>query len=193
MRRRQRRLALLRDLLAWVVGLLWIVPFLGILMSALRPQSELLHGWWSLSPFTVSFENFIETWNHPTAPMSRGIRNSLLVVIPSTALPLLIGSLAAYGFLRSRVRAGRPLFLLIILLMSIPQQMVAVPLFRFLASLKLINNYLGVILIHTAWALPWTVMFLRNYFATLPRELEEAAILDGAGRWQIFRRVILPL
>ncbi|MER3467575.1 MAG: ABC transporter permease [Thermoflexus sp.] len=191
MGRRGRRLGL--NLVAWGAGLIWIIPFVGILMSALRPQSELIHGWWQFSSFTVSWENFLKAWNHPTAPIGQGIRNSLLVVIPSTLLPLFLGAMAAYAFLRVEVPIRDPLFLLIVLLMAVPQQMVAVPLFRLMRDLGLINHYLGLILVHTAWALPWVILFLRNYFSTLPPEIEEAASLDGASRFQIFLRIILPL
>lgn len=191
MGRHGRTLAL--NLVAWGVGLIWIIPFVGILMSALRPQSELIHGWWQFSSFTVSWENFLKAWNHPTAPIGQGIRNSLLVVIPSTLLPLFLGAMAAYAFLRVEVPIRDPLFLLIVLLMAVPQQMVAVPLFRLMRDLGLINHYLGLILVHTAWALPWVILFLRNYFSTLPPEIEEAASLDGASRFQIFLRIILPL
>lgn len=191
MGRRGRTLGL--NLVAWGAGLIWIIPFVGILMSALRPQSELIHGWWQFSSFTVSWENFLKAWNHPTAPIGQGIRNSLLVVIPSTLLPLFLGAMAAYAFLRVEVPIRDPLFLLIVLLMAVPQQMVAVPLFRLMRDLGLINHYLGLILVHTAWALPWMILFLRNYFSTLPPEIEEAASLDGASRFQIFLRIILPL
>lgn len=191
MGRRGRTLGL--NLVAWGAGLIWIIPFVGILMSALRPQSELIHGWWQFSSFTVSWENFLKAWNHPTAPIGQGIRNSLLVVIPSTLLPLFLGAMAAYAFLRVEVPIRDPLFLLIVLLMAVPQQMVAVPLFRLMRDLGLINHYLGLILVHTAWALPWVILFLRNYFSTLPPEIEEAASLDGASRFQIFLRIILPL
>lgn len=191
MGRRGRTLGL--NLVAWGAGLIWIIPFVGILMSALRPQSELIHGWWQFSSFTVSWENFLKAWNHPTASIGQGIRNSLLVVIPSTLLPLFLGAMAAYAFLRVEVPIRDPLFLLIVMLMAVPQQMVAVPLFRLMRDLGLINHYLGLILVHTAWALPWVILFLRNYFSTLPSEIEEAASLDGASRFQIFLQIILPL
>lgn len=166
MRRWGQELAV--NALAWGVGLIWIVPFIGILMSALRPQSELIHGWWQFSSFTISLDNFLKAWNHPTAPIGQGIRNSLAVVIPATVLPIFIGAMAAYALLRFPFPLRDPLFLTIVLLMAIPQQMVAVPLFRFLRDLGLINSYLGLILVHTAWALPWVILFLRNYFSTFP-------------------------
>lgn len=193
MARRRLAASLQRHALAWAVGLIWIVPFAGVAMSALRPQSELVHGWWNLEQVTLSLNNFRQAWDHPTAAMAQGLRNSLLVAIPGTLLPLLIGAAAAYGLLRSRSRARDPLMLAIILLLAVPQQMVAVPLFRMLRDAGLVNSYAGLVLVHTAWALPWIVMFLRNYFTTLPVEVEEAAMLDGASRWQVFTRIVLPL
>ncbi|QIA28325.1 carbohydrate ABC transporter permease [Thermaerobacter sp. PB12/4term] len=162
-------------------------------MSALRPSRELLHGWWRLEPLTLSSENLARALDHPTAAMAQGLVNSLRVAIPGTLLPLLLGSLAAYGLLRSRSRARRPLMMGVVLLLAVPQQMVAVPLFRLMRDAGLVNSHAGLVLAHTAWALPWMILFFRNYFATLPREVEEAALLDGAGRWQTYLRVILPM
>lgn len=180
------------SLLAFLVGLVWIVPFMGVLMSALRPQEEILYGWWNL-PATFSFDNFVNAWNHPTAPLSQGVKNSLLVVIPSTLIPVFIGALGAYGLERFRLPGRGPILMVIALLLAIPQQMVAVPLFRFLNSLGLLDTYTGLVLAHSAWALPWIIFFLRGYLTSLPRELEEAAAIDGANRYQTFFRIVLPL
>ncbi|AEB11791.1 carbohydrate ABC transporter permease [Marinithermus hydrothermalis] len=184
--------ALIVSLLAFLVGLVWIVPFMGVLMSALRPQEEILYGWWNL-PATFSFDNFVNAWNHPTAPLSQGVKNSLLVVIPSTLIPVFIGALGAYGLERFRLPGRGPILMVIALLLAIPQQMVAVPLFRFLNSLGLLDTYTGLVLAHSAWALPWIIFFLRGYLTSLPRELEEAAAIDGANRYQTFFRIVLPL
>ena len=81
----------------------------------------------------------------------------------------------------------------IVLLLSIPQQMVAVPLFQTLLDLKILNTHLGLIIVHTAWGIIWITIFMRNYLTTLPPEVEEAASLDGANRFQIFMKIILPL
>jgi len=184
---------LLIHLIAWAVGLIWIVPFMGILMASIRPHREIVHGWWQLSEVHLSFENFLKAWNHPTAPIGEGMKNSLIVTIPATLLPLFIGTLAAYGFLRLRFPGRDMLFFFIVLLLSIPQQMVAVPLFRTLLDIGLLNTFAGLILTHTAWGLPWITMFMRNYMTTLPVEVEEAASLDGASRFQIFYKITLPL
>ncbi len=180
-------------IVAYLAGMIWIVPFMGILMASIRPQRELIHGWWNLSEINISFNNFINAWNHPTAPIGQGIKNSLLVTIPATILPLIIATLFAYGLLRLRFPGRKILMVIVVLLLSIPQQMVAVPLFRTLNDFGIINTLIGLIITHTAWGLIWITIFMRNYLMTLPQEYEEAASLDGASRLQTFFKIILPL
>lgn len=181
------------NIIAWIVGLIWIIPFMGILMASIRPQRELIHGWWRMEEVTISFDNFLNAWAHPTAPIGEGIINSLIVAIPATILPLIIATLAAYGLMRLRFPGRRVILVGIVLLLSIPQQMVAVPLFQTLLDLGILNTYLGLIIVHTAWGIIWITIFMRNYLTTLPPEVEEAASLDGANRFQIFIKIILPL
>lgn len=175
-----------------LAGVAWLVPFMGVLMSALRPQREILYGWWHL-PATLSLRNFQEAWNHPTASLALGLRNSLIVAVPSTLLPVVVGALGSYGIQRLPFRGKGSLLMGIALLLALPQQMIAVPLFRLMVSLGLIDSYLGLVLVHSAWALPWVIFFLRGYLATLPWEIEEAASIDGANRYQSFALVVLPL
>jgi multiple sugar transport system permease protein len=184
---------LITSIVAWIFGLIWIIPFLGILMAAIRPQRELIHGWWNFEEVTISFANFLEAWVHPTAPMGEGIKNSLIVTLPATILPLIIATLAAYGLMRLKFPGRKVMLVGIVLLLSIPQQMVAVPLFQTLLDLKILNSRIGLIIVHTAWGIIWITIFMRNYLTTLPPEVEEAAALDGASRFQIFTRIILPL
>lgn len=178
---------------AWGIGLLWLVPFLGVLMTALRPQEEILSGWWNFNPFRPSLNNFDRAWNNPDFPMWRGLRNSVLVAIPGTLIPMFVASFAAYGFARYRFPARDYLFLAVVLLMAVPQQMVAVPIFLQMLDIGLLDHFLGVILVHTAWGIPWILLFMRNFFATLPLEIEEAARVDGASDFRIFFKIVLPM
>jgi len=178
---------------AWLAGLVWIIPFMGILMASIRPQSELIHGWWNLSEVNLSFDNFANAWNHPTAPIGEGLKNSLIVTIPATIFPLIIATLAAYGLLRLHFPGQRLILIGIVLLLSIPQQMVAVPLFRILLDMHILNTFIGLIVVHSSWGLIWITIFMRNFLTTLPIEVEEAASLDGANRFQIFYKIVLPL
>jgi multiple sugar transport system permease protein len=179
--------------LAWIAAIIWLVPFIGILITSVAPLEETVHGWWRIKLTSISFKNYGGAWAHPTAPIGRGMANSMLVAVPATIAPLIIASLAAYGILRYRFPLRRPIFLITILLLAIPQHMVAIPLFRILNSMRLINSYVGLVLVHTAWGLPWITLFMRGYFSTLPLEVEEAAKLDGAGPFQTFFRFILPM
>jgi len=178
---------------AWLLSLVWIVPFLGLLMTAIRPLNEIIHGWWNFDSFNPMFKNFLGAWNHPTAPLSEGMRNSLIVAIPATVIPILVASIAGYGFARFSFPIKNYLFITIVLLMAIPQQMVAVPIFRIMNRLGLLNSYLGLILVHSAWGSPWILFFMRNFFTTLPIEVEEAAKVDGTSDSQIFFRIVLPM
>ena len=179
---------------AWLIATIWLIPFLRVLVASLRPFSEVQFGWWHLQPFTLSFNNYIDAWTgQTTSPLSTAMLNSLIVTIPATFLPIIVSALAAYSFARFRSRTKDVLFLVLVLLQTIPQQMVIVPIFTLFRNLNLINNYVGLILLHTAFGLPWQILFLRNFFSTLPIEIEEAALVDGASHFKIFRRIVLPL
>jgi multiple sugar transport system permease protein len=186
---------LLVHIVAWGVATLWLIPFLGVFIASIRPFSEVQFGWWNLQPLTFSISNYVDAWTGQTSgtPLSGAMLNSLLVTIPATFLPILLAALAAYSFARFKSRTKDILFLVLVLLQTIPNQMVIVPIFTLFRSLNLLNNYVGLILLHTAFALPWQVLFLRNFFSTLPIEIEEAALVDGASYFKIFRRIVLPL
>jgi multiple sugar transport system permease protein len=178
--------------LAWIVAIIWLIPFIGILITSLSPLEEIVHGWWRFKLSSISFKNFINALAHPSAPIGLGMGNSLIVAIPATVFPVLLASMAGYGLLRFRFPFRNSIFLGTVLLLCIPQHMVAIPLFRILKNLKLINSFLGLIIVHTAWGLPWITLFMRGYFSTLPKEVEEAASIDGAGHWKTFFRIVIP-
>ncbi len=188
-----KRFTILTHIIAWAVSLIWIIPFLGVVMASIRPLPEILNGWWNFEVFTPTLNGFSGAWNHRTAPLSRALLNSLIVTIPSTFMPILVAALGAYSFARFRFPTRDLLFLVIVLLQTIPQQMVIIPIFNIAISIGLWNNYLGLILVHTAFALPWQILFLRNFFSVLPVEVEEAAMIDGASYFKIFYKIVLPL
>jgi len=148
---------------------------------------------WNFQSFHPSIDSYIQAFNDRTWPLSRGIINSFIVAIPSTIIPLFVGALAGYGFARFSFKIKTYLFLTIVLLMALPQQSVVVPLFQMMVRFRLIDNYLSLLLIHSAWGLPWIILFMRNFFATLPIEVEEAARVDGASDWKIFYKIVLPM
>jgi len=188
-----RKTTIIIHIIAWSAALIWILPFLSVLMTSIRPFDEVLFGWWNFAEFHPTFSNYFAAWNHRDFPLGVGIRNSFLVAIPSTFIPILVASLAAYGFARFSLPIRDYLFGSVILLMAVPQQMIAVPIFQIMSNLNLVDNYIGLILVHSAWGLAWIILFMRNFFLTLPIEVEEAAKVDGASDFEIFYKIVLPM
>jgi len=182
-------------LIAWAVTLIWVIPFLGVFMASIRPFSEVQFGWWNFQSFHPTLESFYDVWVGKTAgaPLSSAMLNSLIVTIPATFIPLFVAALAAYSFARFSFRTKDLLFFAIVLLQTIPQQMVILPIFTLMKNIGLLNTYVGLILVHTAFGLPWQILFLRNFFSVLPVEVEEAARIDGASYFKIFYKIVLPM
>ena len=186
-------LTILTHIIAWAVSLIWIIPLLGVVMASIRPYGEVINGWWNFEVFNPTLNDFFRAWNFPSVPLSRALVNSLIVTIPSTFLPIFVAALGAYSFARFRFPTRDLLFLAVVLLQTIPQQMVIVPIYNIMIRIGLWDNFLGLILVHSAFALPWQIFFLRNFFSTLPVEVEEAARIDGASYFKIFYKIVLPL
>jgi alpha-glucoside transport system permease protein len=126
--------------------------------------------------------------------MGRAWVNSLIISLPATLLPLAIGALAAYAFAWIPFPFRDSIFLVVIVLMIIPIQTSLVPLLKlFRENGHLNNGYWGIWLAHTAFGLPFAIFLLRNFFITLPKDLLEAARIDGATNFEIFRKVVVPL
>jgi multiple sugar transport system permease protein len=191
--REAKKFTILTHIIAWAVSLVWIIPFFGVFMASIRPLPEILNGWWNFEVFNPTLRGFLGAWNHPTAPLSRALLNSLIVTIPSTIIPIFVAALGAYSFARFKFPTRDLLFLTMVLLQTIPQQMVIIPIFNIMINIGLWNNYIGLILVHSAFALPWQIFFLRNFFSVLPVEVEEAAMIDGASYFKIFYKIVLPL
>jgi len=166
-------------------------------MASIRPYAEVQFGWWNFQSFHPTLENFYDAWIGKTAgrsaALNTGLVHSLIVTVPATFIPVFVAALAAYSFARFSFRTKDLLFLVLVLLQTIPQQMVILPVYNLMNSLGLLNSYVGLILLHTAFGLPWQILFLRNFFSTLPIEVEEAAIVDGASYFKIFYKIVLPM
>ncbi|MFP8889105.1 carbohydrate ABC transporter permease [Natrialbaceae archaeon A-CW2] len=183
----------LKYVVAITIAVLWIVPFIGLFMASIRPLSEIIGGWWHIEGMTITFENYYRAWNYSTAPMGQALLNTFIVTIPAVLVVMLLGVMAAYPFARFEFPLKTTLFFLILLVMAAPPELIAMGNFNALREFGLFDTYMGLILIHIGWGLGWVVLFLRNYLLGIPEELEEAARIDGASRYQIFRTIILPL
>ncbi len=176
-----------------LVALVWLAPTIGLLITSFRPRSDIqTSGWWEvLGTLRFTLDNYREVLG------AQGILgafvNSLIITIPSTLLPIFLASLAAYAFSWLRFPFRDTLFLLTVALLMIPVQVAFIPVLQLMRPLGLTQGFAGLWLAHTAFALPFGIFLLRNFFITLPRDLIEAARIDGAGNVKIFRMIVLPL
>jgi alpha-glucoside transport system permease protein len=174
--------------------LLWFVPSLGLLVSSLRPKAAILtSGWWTSfsPPLSFTLQNYTHVIQQ--AGIGRSFLNSLLIAVPATVLPILVAASAAYAFSWMWFRGRDALFLLIVALLVVPLQMSLIPILRLFNAVGLTGTFLGIWIAHSAYGLPFAVYLLRNFIGELPAELLESAFLDGAGHFQVFYRLILPV
>ncbi len=174
------------------LGVIWLVPTLGLALTSIRPKSEILaSGWWHIFSGRVTLSNYADVLH--AAGMGHAFLNSLYITIPATLLPLTFGALAAFGFAWIPFPFRDTIFLIIVGLMVVPVQTSFVPLLKLFRSWHLNDSFLGIWCAHTAFGLPLAIFLLRNFFITLPKDLIEAARIDGASNLAVFRRIVVPL
>ena len=177
-----------------IVALIWLLPTIGLLITSFRPASEILStGWWEVFAGRLNFtlDNYTEVLG--SQGMFESFLNSVYIVVPSTILPVLIAALAAFGFAWVDFPLRDTIFLIVVGLLLVPLQMTLIPLVELFADMGIFGTFVGLWIAHTAFALPFGIFLLRNFFITLPRDLIEAARIDGATNWNIFRTVVIPL
>jgi alpha-glucoside transport system permease protein len=175
------------------VAVVWLVPTVGLAVTSFRPRGDIqASSWWSsLLDWRFTLNNYDEVLTR--ANIDTSFVNSLVITIPSTLLPLTLAALAAYAFSWIQFPFRDTIFLLIVALMVVPIQMALVPLLRLFRDWGVADWYIGIWLAHTGFGLPLGIFLLRNFFITLPRDLIEAAKVDGASNLRIFLKVVLPL
>ena len=177
----------------FILAVIWLVPSVGLLVTSFRPREAISDsGWWTaLSPVRFTVDNYAQVLT--AQGMGDSFINSFKITVPATILPVFIASLAAYAFAWQKFWASDLIFLIVLALLVIPIQTTLVPVLQFFNRLGLNGKYVGIWLAHTGYALPFAIYLLRNFFASLPRELLESAKIDGANDWVIFTRIVIPL
>jgi raffinose/stachyose/melibiose transport system permease protein len=187
-RRRLSQFALHAGLALWAFHAVY--PLVWVTITSLKYTPELYRDPFGLPKFW-KWSNYQEAWVY--AKMGRYFVNSLVVTIGSTFLVLALASTTAFVLARFEFRFKGLVWAYILFGFLIPHSILLVPLAIFTRELGLYNSLPGLALVYAAVGIPWNVFFLRAFMETIPRELEEAAILDGAGMWHVFRDVVLPL
>ena len=212
--RTHRILTSLPTAVLWGVVVIWTIPSLGLLVTSIRPGSEQFDsGWWTAftSPsFTLAnYSNALFDPPGGSVPFAEAFINSFAIAIPGTVVPIAIACAAAYAFAWMDFRGRHWLFIAVLAMMAIPIQMSLIPLqqlysggahltlggttFIVFPDLDLNNKPIAVWLAHTAFGLPLAIYLLHNYIAGLPKDVFEAARIDGANHFGIFWRIVLPL
>ncbi|MBS0320647.1 MAG: carbohydrate ABC transporter permease [Proteobacteria bacterium] len=185
----------LRTVVLWAVALVALAvtlfPFYWMLNTSLKPATEVfaspptfVSAHWSLDAYRTVLTD---------RPVGRYFVNSLVVALGTTALSVLLAALAAYGLTRFFPRGATPFVLFLLFTKMLPETLLIIPYFRLMSDLGLLNTYWALVLAYSSFALPFSVWMLVGFFRGIPREIDEAATIDGAGAWTTFVRVILPL
>ncbi|WDR04767.1 carbohydrate ABC transporter permease [Devosia rhodophyticola] len=172
-----------------LVALLFLFPFFWMVSNAVRGNNEVLAVPPRLLPNEYQWGNFVEAWLH--LPFGRFFLNSFIVAGSVTAITVVVSALAAYAFARLKFPGREGILVAYLGTLMIPQVMLVIPLFLIISKLGMVNTYQGMIL-PMAFS-SFGAFLLRQFFLSIPRELEEAALIDGASRLRILVSIIIPL
>jgi len=176
------------------IGLLWSVPTFGLFVASFRPANLITStGWWTglVPPWSFTIQNYANVVQ--AQGLGRAFLNSLIIAIPGTIFPILLGAFAAYAFAWLKFPGRDWIFFGVVALLVVPSQIALEPVFAVFSTIGLVGTYVSIWIAHTAFGLPFAVFLLRNFFAGLPKDLMESAHIDGASTWRTFWTIVLPL
>jgi alpha-glucoside transport system permease protein len=182
-----------------VLCLLWLIPTVGLLVTSFRqPEAANTSGWWTAiaSPLQATqwtLQNYNDVLFAGQSPMGISFVNSLAVALPATIIPIMIAAFAAYSFTFMQYKGRDLLFVVIVGLLVVPNQVALVPLLQFYGDIGLNGTFPAVWLAHTGFGMPLAIYILRNYMATLPMSVVESAKIVGASHFVTFWRLIVPM
>ncbi len=189
-----------------ILGLLWTVPTFGLLVTSFRvPDDTASSGWWEVftkGQFNFTLQNYTAVLSPgegatsntaATINLNQAIINTIIMAVPSTVIPIFLAALAAYAFAWMNFPGRKFLFMVLVALLVVPLQMSLIPILRDYRVLGLNGTFLGVWLANTGFGLPLATYLLFNYIVTLPREVFESAVMDGASHPVIFSKLVVPL
>lgn len=168
----------------------WLFPFYLLVITSFKSGTEMVSGPLAL-PKALDFSAYVQAWN--LLGLGGQLRNTFVYAFLGSFLALALASIPAYALGKFKIPGGRVIFVVLLSGMMLPQQIVVIPLFDLLASMKLSDTILGLILVHGVYGMPFILLILRGFVENIPSELEDAARVDGASDFGILRHVIFPL
>lgn len=196
--------------IAWVIAILWTIPTFGLLVTSIRPEKDInTSGWWTffVNP-NISFENYQQVLfegSTTNPPLYQFFFNSLAVTLPAVIFPITLAVFAAYALAWFEFKGRDFIFFSIFALQVIPLQLTLIPLLQLFAKglvigdvtiipdFNITGTYIPIWIAHTIFGLPMAIFLLHNFLRQIPRELIEAARVDGAGWFTLFSKIVLPL
>ncbi|SFL46903.1 raffinose/stachyose/melibiose transport system permease protein [Gracilibacillus orientalis] len=182
--------SVLRIIFLLVFSFLMIYPLYWLMISGFKSNEEFFASPYAL-PQEWTFQNFIEAWQ--IADLGTAMINSTIVTVGGTLLTVFIGALTAYVLSRFDFRLKGLVMVFFVIGMLIPVHSTLVPLFTMMNKVDMLNTYWALILPYTAFELPIAIFLITAYMSSIPKEIEEASVIDGAGYWGIFFRMMLPM
>lgn len=177
-------------IILFALALIWVLPVIGIIMMAFRPEVEIVRGWWRLDPFTFTLNSWSEVWSrYELAP---AFLSSVTIASSATLLTVVCSASAAYAYRFLHFYGKRFTLILYVASYVMPQQVLLIPLLILWRKIGLTDNLLSCIIPFTGAGFAWSIFMLRSYIQDFPMELIEAARIDGASNMRTFRSIFLP-
>jgi alpha-glucoside transport system permease protein len=177
-----------------VLGLLWLIPTLGLFLTSILPaQAFTVKGWWQIfsKPSLATWENYDRVLHNHA--ITHSLLITLEIAVANTLIIVVVASLAGYAFAWLEFPGRDWIFIGVIALLVVPLQMALIPMFTLYNKVSLYDTVLGIVLFHVAFGLPFAIFLLRNFFIGIPKDIMESARIDGASELRIFVRLIMPL
>ncbi|MDT8717508.1 carbohydrate ABC transporter permease [Clostridium sp. 19966] len=188
---KKRFIQILIHLILIVIVIFSLMPFLNMISTSLIPNSYVMPSKPQIIPKQFYLGNYITAWEGEN--FSRYFLNSVFVTVTSTILTIFISSLSGYGFARLKFPGKKTIFNIYIFSLMMPAILALISQFTILQGLHLVDTYTGLLLLYISGGVAGNTFFLKGFFETIPKELEESIIIDGGNKWTIYRKIIIPL
>jgi glucose/mannose transport system permease protein len=181
-----------------MVSMYYLLPLYVMIVTSLKGMPEIRMGNVFGPPMEITFEPWVKAWSQACTGincdgLSRGFGNSVRILIPSLLLSVTIASINGYALSNWKFKGSEVFFTILIIGAFIPYQTMLYPIVILLREIGLMGSIGGLVLVHTIFGMPILTLLFRNYFASIPEELFKAARVDGAGFWQIYFQIMLPM
>ncbi len=176
------------EIILWFFALIWLVPFVLVILCSLKERTEA--GLFQLTfPVKWLWDNYIVVWQE--GAILNGFKNSVLISVPTVFIAVMFSAMLGFWLARVKNRMSKIIYMFVVMGLTLP--LIIVTTFVLLRNIKLLNTYAGVVFVEAAVQIPLTTFIITGFMEGIPRELDEAAVIDGCGPYRLFAQIILPL